>query len=71
MAHALIRATLIPEIIQMISEKFDVSEEVAMDEFYTSGTAEALSDSETGLYGQSALFIFGLFCQEKSDVSIK
>ncbi|MCD7804194.1 MAG: hypothetical protein LUH03_03445 [Oscillospiraceae bacterium] len=66
MAHATIRATLIPEIIRMISEKYNISEEEAMDEFYTSGTAESLSDSDTGLYGQSALFIFGLFCQEKS-----
>ncbi|MCD8007019.1 MAG: hypothetical protein LUF29_08685 [Oscillospiraceae bacterium] len=67
MAHALIRATLIPEIVRMISEKFNVSEEEAMDEFYTSRTAESLSDSETGLYGQSALFIFGLFCEEKNE----
>ncbi|MCD8107011.1 MAG: hypothetical protein LUE20_03480 [Oscillospiraceae bacterium] len=66
MEHATIRATLIPEIIRMISEKYSISEEEAMDEFYTSGTAESLSDSDTGLYGQSALFIFGLFCQEKA-----
>ncbi|MCD7733384.1 MAG: hypothetical protein LUH56_08115 [Oscillospiraceae bacterium] len=66
MAHATIRATLIPEVVRMISEKYHISEEEAMDEFYTSGTAESLSDSDTGLYGQSALFIFGLFCQEKS-----
>ncbi|MCC8196313.1 MAG: hypothetical protein LIO49_05860 [Ruminococcus sp.] len=66
MAHATIRATLIPEVVRMISEKYNISEEEAMDEFYTSRTAESLSDSDTGLYGQSALFIFGLFCQEKS-----
>ncbi len=66
MAHATIKATLIPEVVRMISEKYHISEEEAMDEFYTSGTAESLSDSDTGLYGQSALFIFGLFCQEKS-----
>ncbi|MCD7847919.1 MAG: DUF3791 domain-containing protein [Oscillospiraceae bacterium] len=66
-SHALIKATLIPEIVRMISEKYNISEEEAMDEFYASGTAEALSDSETGLYGQSALFIFGLFCEEKAE----
>ncbi len=64
MNHATIKATLISEIVHMISEKFGRSETDAMDDFYTSGTAAALSDSETGLYGQSALFIFGLFCQE-------
>jgi len=66
LAHATIRATLIPEIVRMIADKFHISEEEALDRFYTSKIAEALSDSETGLYGQSALFIFGLFCQEKS-----
>ncbi len=68
MAHALIKATLIPEIVRLIAEKYHISGEEAMDEFYTSKTAESLSDTETGLYGQSALFIFGLFCQEKSEV---
>ena len=36
----------------------------ALDKFYTSATGESLADDETGLYGQSVLFIFGLFCEE-------
>ncbi len=64
MGHATIKATIIPEIINMISQKWNVSQEKALDMFYSSKTAENLSDEETGLYGQSALFIFGLYCQE-------
>ncbi len=64
MGHATIKATIIPEIVKMISQKWNVSEEKALDMFYSSKTAENLSDEETGLYGQSALFIFGLYCQE-------
>ncbi len=69
MAHATIRATLIPEVVRLISDKYQLTESEALDRFYTSETAAALSDSETGLYGQSALFIFGLYCQENSSLS--
>ena len=62
--HATIRATLLPEIVRMISEKYNCSEEEAMDRFYDSATGANFSDDETGLYGQSALFIFSLFAEE-------
>lgn len=62
--HATIRATLLPEIVRMISEKYNCSEEEAMDRFYDSATGANFSDDETGLYGQSALYIFSLFEDE-------
>ena len=36
----------------------------ALSRFYKSATAQNLSDEEDGLYGQSALFIFGQFLEE-------
>ena len=35
-----------------------------MDRFYDSATGASFSDDETGLYGQSALYIFGLYVDE-------
>ena len=32
----------------------------ALDKFYKSYVSDCLDDIETGLYGQSALYIFGL-----------
>lgn len=64
MAHATIRATILPEIIKLITQSFDISEDEALDRFYTSSTGEAFADDETGLYGQSPLYIFGLFSEE-------
>ena len=64
MGHATIRATIIPEIVKMIAEKYNISEMEALDRFYTSATGANLADDETGLYGQSVLYIFGLFCEE-------
>ena len=67
MGHATVRAMILPDIIKMISNKFHWSEEEALDRFYTSATGENFSDDDTGLYGQSALYIFGLFCEEMNN----
>ena len=64
MAHGTIRAVILPEVIKMICEKFHLDEATALDRFYTSGTGKNFSDNETGLYGQSALYIYGQFCEE-------
>jgi hypothetical protein len=64
MAHGLIKAMIIPEIVHLIAEKYSASEEKALDMFYTSATAVSLDDDETGLYGQSPLYIFSVFNDE-------
>jgi hypothetical protein len=66
MANALIKATIIPEIIKLIAEKYAVPEQEALDMFYKSTTAECLEDDETGLWGQSPLYVFSLFVEEYS-----
>lgn len=62
--HHLIRATIIPEVVKLISKHFNISEEKALADFYKSATAQNLADEENGLYGQSALFIFGQYLEE-------
>ena len=69
MNHATTRAVLVPEIVRLISEKYHISETEALDKFYTSATGASFADDETGLYGQSALYIFGLFCEESKQLS--
>lgn len=67
MAHKTIRATNIPEIVKLICENMQMSESEALDAFYSSSTGKSYADDETGLYGQSALYIYGLFCTEMRD----
>lgn len=67
MEHYLIRSTIIPTIVEYIQDRYHLSEEEALHAFYTSATADALADDETGLYGQSPLYIFGLFMDERGD----
>ena len=57
-SRALYNATVIPEIIKLIAQQYHISEDQAIHDFYKSETAKALNDPETGLYGQSALYIF-------------
>ncbi len=64
MSHGTVRTVLLPSIIEMICKRFGWDEETALDKFYTSATGESFSDDETGLYGQSALYTYGLFCEE-------
>lgn len=68
MPKALYNATIIPEIVRLISEKYNLSEQEALDAFYGSETEKALNDLETGLYGQSALFIFSQYLEKKCRV---
>ena len=66
MGNCLIRATIIPEIIRLISTEYGVSEDNALDMFYKSATMASLYDDETGLYGQSALYVFSEFLNENA-----
>ncbi len=66
MNHYTIRATNLPVIVKLIAEKLKCSELDALDRFYNSAVGKCFSDDETGLYGQSALYVYGLFLEEIS-----
>ena len=67
MEHYLIRATIIPEIVKLIQKEYHISERKALKAFYMSATGASLADDATGLYGQSVLYIFGLYRQETEE----
>ena len=62
--HHQVRTSIIPEVARLIAEHLGISENEALDRFYKSATAQNLADEENGLYGQSALFIFGQYLEE-------
>lgn len=53
----------------IFSKKYQMPEMDALDLFYTSATGASFADDETGLYGQSALYIFGLFVEEREHLN--
>lgn len=62
--HHQVRALIIPEVARLIAKRFGITESEALSRFYKSATAQNLADEENGLYGQSALFIFGQYLEE-------
>lgn len=62
--HNLVKATVIPEVIRILCNYYKITENEALQRFYQSKTAENYADEETGLYGQSALHIAGMFIIE-------
>ena len=69
MTHGTVRAVLLPEIVRLIVERYGWSEDEALERFYDSATGASFSDDETGLYGQSALFIYGEFVDEQGRIA--
>ena len=63
--HNLVRATVIPEIVKILCHYYNISDDEALKRFYESATGANFADEETGLYGQSALHIAGLFIVEQ------
>ena len=64
MSHGTIRAATLKTIIPLIMERFTCGENEALKMFYESHIGTCYADNSTGLYGQSAVYIFSLFCDE-------
>ena len=64
MSHGTIRAATLKTIIPLIMEHFSCGENEALKMFYESHIGKCYADDNTGLYGQSAVHVFSLFCEE-------
>jgi len=69
MAHGTIRAVTLKTIIPLIMERYNCAENDALKMFYESRTGFFYSDDDTGLYGQSAQYIFSIFTEEIEHVT--
>ena len=65
MPHGTIRASTLKTIIPLIMKNFSCGENEALKMFYESHIGKCYADDSTGLYGQSAFYVFSLFCEEK------
>ena len=54
------------ELIRKKLKEYGVDEDTALERFYTSKTGECYADDRTGLYSQSALYIFSMYKREVS-----
>ena len=63
--HCQVRSINVPEIVKILCRYYSICEDEALKRFYESATGANYADDETGLYGQSALHIAGLFIVEQ------
>jgi len=66
MPHGTIRAATLKTIVLMIMASENCSENDALKRFYESRTGACYADDATGLYGQSALYVFSLYQDEQT-----
>ena len=65
MEHLLAKILLITNVTELIAKKYSISLAEARDELYSSDIIGFIDDDETGLYGESPLYVFSLFEKEK------
>ena len=58
------KTILISQTIELIAKKYKLSIEEARNRFYSSKVIEMLDDDETGLCGESALYLLSLFDEQ-------
>ncbi len=61
MGHTISKTILISQTIELIAKKYKLSIEDARESFYNSKVIGMLDDDETGLYGESALYLLSLY----------
>ena len=66
MEHTLAKTLLISRTIELIAKEYNLTIAEARNNFYNSETIKKLDDDETGLYGESSLYIFSLYKKEKN-----
>ena len=64
MEHTLVKIVISSHVIEYIAEKYKLTIDESRDLFYNSETVKLLADDETGLYGESFLYVFSLFVEE-------
>ena len=61
MEHALAKIILISQTIELLANEYKLNIDEARDSLYSSRIIDLINDDETGLYGESALFILSLY----------
>lgn len=69
--HDISKMILTYQTIELIAENYKENTKEARDKFYNSEISDLLDDDETGLYGQSALYLFSLYEMKVGEQSRK
>ena len=65
MGHVLAKTIIISKVVELIAQEYKIPLNDARDIFYSSDTIKLLDDDESGLYGESPLYVLSVFEQEQ------
>ena len=65
MENVLAKTILISKVVELIASKYRLPIDEARNELYNSKIIDLIDDDETSLYGESPLYVFSLFEQQK------
>lgn len=65
MEHVLSKTILITRVTELIAKYESISISEARDKLYSSDVINLIDDDETGLYGESPLYIYSIYENEK------
>lgn len=61
MNHVLSKTLLITKVTELIASEYKLPISEARDRLYRSSIINAIDDDDSGLYGESPLYVFSLF----------
>lgn len=64
MKHQLAKMVLITKVIELIADKYHIHIDEARNRLYDSKLISLIEDDETGLYGESPLYVLSLYEKE-------
>ena len=64
MEHVLAKTIIITRVIELIAKEYKISIADARKKLYESEVIDLIDDDETGLYGESPLFVYSLYKEE-------
>ena len=71
MDHQLAKIILISKVTELIASKRRIKISDARDLFYNSGIIDFIDNDETGLCGESPLYVLSLFEEENTQSQLK
>ena len=68
MEHVLAKTILIAKVSELLSKESKIKLKEATSELYLSGFVDLINDDETGLYGESPLYVFSIYKKWKQQL---
>jgi len=69
MEHLISKTLLISRVCEIMANEYKISVSEAREKVYGSDIINLIDDDETGLYGESAWYVFSIYEQQKSACS--